>query len=130
MKIAAVVSDFYPDIAEALLQSCRAELAAQKLALSSVASVPGALEIPFALDAVAKREKPDAMVALGCVIRGETFHFQIVSEISARGILEIQLRAGIPVGSAVLTVENMAQARARTGKGADAARAAVRLARL
>ena len=127
MKIAVVVADFYPDIAEALLESCRAEAEGHDV---EIMRVPGALEIPFALKIVAEQKKPDAMVALGCVIRGETYHFQTVSDMCARGILQVQMQTNIPIGSGVLTVENMMQATARTGKGADAARAAITLAKL
>ncbi|MGI9296796.1 MAG: 6,7-dimethyl-8-ribityllumazine synthase [Gammaproteobacteria bacterium] len=132
MKISVVVADFYADIAEALLRSCTDALAAEGITVARVARVPGAMEIPFALKTVAEEflNTPDAMVALGCVIRGETYHFQTVADVCARGILQVQMQKNIPIGNGVLTVETMAQARAHIGNGAWAARAAAHLAKL
>lgn len=128
MKIAVVVADFYADIAGMLLESCRTETAGHDIIRT--VRVSGALEIPFALKTIAEQNSPEAMVALGCVIRGETYHFETVADVCAHGILQVQLQTNIPAGNGVLTVDNMAQARARTGKGADAARAAIRLAEI
>ena len=135
MKAAVVVADFYADIATALLESCNRELAAAKVQVLRTVHVPGAMEIPFALKTLAKQyalqnTKPNMMIALGCVVRGETYHFEIVSDICARGILQVQLETGVPIGNGVLTTESVAQAKARTDKGADAAKAALRLAKL
>lgn len=131
MKISVVVADFYSDIAEALLRSCTDALAADGIVVAQIARVPGAMEIPFALKTIAESPNPpDAMVALGCVIRGETYHFQTVADICARGILQVQMQMNIPVGNGVLTVETMEQARVRIDKGAQAARAAAHLAKL
>ena len=130
MKAAVVVADFYADIAGALLESCETALAAADIKMMRIVRVPGALEIPFALQTVAAQNLPQMMIALGCVIRGETYHFETVADICARGILQVQLQTDIPVGNGVLTVENMAQAIARTNKGADAARAAICLAEI
>ncbi len=130
MKAAVVVADFYADIAGALLESCETALAAADIKMMRIVRVPGALEIPFALQTVAAQNLPQMMIALGCVIRGETYHFETVADICARGILQVQLQTNIPVGNGVLTVENMAQAIARTNKGADAARAAICLAEI
>jgi 6,7-dimethyl-8-ribityllumazine synthase len=97
-------------------------------------SVPGALEIPLALQTLALERRGfgrrfDALVALGAVIRGETFHFEIVATESARGILEVQLETGVPVANGVLTTDSEEQARARVVvKGAEAARVAVEMA--
>ena len=128
--VAAVVADFYPDIAEGLVESCRAELKKHGATLARVEKVPGALEIPFALHSIALQDRPDAMVALGCVIRGETFHFEVVAETCAQGILQVQLQNNLAIGNGVLTVENFSQAKERIDKGAAAARAALRLAEL
>ena len=130
MKAAVVVADFYADIAGALLESCETALAAADIKMMRIVRVPGALEIPFALQTIAAQNLPQMMIALGCVIRGETYHFETVADICARGILQVQLQTDIPVGNGVLTVENMAQAIARTNKGADAARAAICLAEI
>lgn len=134
-RAAVVVADFYPDIAEELLARCETVLREEGMDIW-VLRVSGALDIPYALLAYCqteewnKRRRPDLMVALGCVIRGETHHFEVVANTSARGILEAQIRNRVPVGNGVLTVDTMEQARARLDKGAEAARAAVRLARL
>ena len=128
--VAAVVADFYPDIAEGLLESCRAELEKHGATLARVEKVPGALEIPFALHSIALQDRPDAMVALGCVIRGETFHFEVVAATCSQGILQVQLQNNLAIGNGVLTVENFSQAKERIDKGAAAARAALRLAAL
>ena len=130
MKAAVVVADFYADIAGALLESCETALAAADIKMMRIVRVPGALEIPFALQTIAAQNLPQMMIALGCVIRGETYHFETVADICARGILQVQLQTNVPVGNGVLTVENMAQAIARTNKGADAARAAICLAEI
>jgi 6,7-dimethyl-8-ribityllumazine synthase len=98
-----------------------------------VVSVPGALEIPLALQALALERRGftrryDALVALGAVVRGDTYHFEVVANESARGILEVQLETGIPVANGVLTTDTEDQARERVAKGAEAARVAVEMA--
>ena len=134
-RAAVVVADFYPEVAEGLLSRCEAVLRGEGMDVW-VLRVAGALEIPYALMAYCqteewnKRRRPDLMVALGCVIRGETYHFEVVANTSARGVLEAQIRNRVPVGNGILTVDTMEQALSRLDKGADAARAAVRLARL
>lgn len=132
MRAAVIVANFYRDIAEELLSSCRAELEGAKCEIAEVLNVPGALEIPFAmLSAARRRPPPDLMVALGCVIRGETYHFEVVANASAAGILQVQLQTGIPAGNGVLTVDDRQQAKDRMhGKGAAAASAALGLARI
>ena len=131
-----VEARFYDDIQDALLEGAVAELKAAGVAYD-VITVPGALEIPgaiaMAIDAAEKGGKPyDAAIALGCVIRGETIHFEIVSQESARGLLELSVARTIPIGNGIITVENEAQARARADisdqdKGGGAARAALAL---
>ncbi len=134
-----VEARFYDDIQDALLQGAVAELDAAGVA-HDVVTVPGALEIPaavaIAFDAAEKAGTPyDAAVALGCVVRGETFHFEIVSMESARGLMDLSVQRRIPLGNGILTVETdeQAWARARPGdlnKGGDAARAALAMLRL
>lgn len=126
-----VVANFYRDISDGLLSSCREALAANGCETRKVYTVPGALEIPPLLLHLARQETPpDLMAALGCVIRGETFHFEVVAQASAAGVLHAQMQTGIPVGNGVLTVENKEQAKARLNKGADAANAALALAKI
>jgi 6,7-dimethyl-8-ribityllumazine synthase len=98
---------------------------------TTLATVPGALEIPLALQTMAQSGKFDALVALGCVVRGETYHFEIVANESARGVSEVQLGTGVPVANAVLTTETDGQAEVRMHqKGMEAAQCAVEMARL
>jgi 6,7-dimethyl-8-ribityllumazine synthase len=94
-------------------------------------TVPGALEVASALQAMAEQDKFDALIALGCIIRGETYHFELVANESGAGVTRIALDNQIPIANAILTVENMAQAQARqTDKGVDAANVAVEMANL
>lgn len=123
MKAAVVVADFYPDIAQGLLESCESVLAAESVTWR-VRRVGGALEIPLALQQMAG-DGVDFLVALGCVIRGDTYHFEVVANTGAYGIMRVQLTTGVPVGNGVLTVENKGQALARLDKGGAAARAAL-----
>ena len=132
-RMLIVQACFYDDIADALLSGARAVLDEAGVEYASI-TVPGALEIPAAIAMALEAADYDGVVALGCVIRGETYHFEIVSNESARGLMELSLR-GIPLGNGILTVENEAQAKARAGgaegnKGADAARAALAMAQL
>jgi 6,7-dimethyl-8-ribityllumazine synthase len=124
---------FNIDICEGLLSACVAEL--KRLGLAdddiTIATVPGALEIPLALQAMANTGKYDALVALGAVIRGETYHFEVVSNDACRGLMEVQLDTGVPIANGILTCENDDQALARMRqKGADCAQAAVEMANL
>jgi len=94
-------------------------------------TVPGALEVPLALQAMAERAEYDALIALGCIIRGETYHFELVANESGAGVSRIGLDYNLPIANAILTTENRAQAVARqTDKGRDAARVAVEMAML
>ena len=130
--MALVVSRFNEKFCERLLAGALAELAALGVNDADIETVhvPGALEIPMALQWLAQGGRFDALVALGVVIRGETYHFEIVSNESSRGVMEVQLQTGIPVANGILTTENEAQTEARIGKGAEAARVAVEMARL
>ncbi len=138
LAVAIVWSRFNEDVVRELLTSCDRELVNLGVAPADidVVSVPGALELPLALQALALRTRGfgrryDALVALGAVIRGETYHFEVVANESARGILEVQLETGIPVANAVLTTGTEEQARERAAiKGAEAARVAVEMANL
>jgi 6,7-dimethyl-8-ribityllumazine synthase len=133
MRVGLVMSRFNEDIGEGLLSGCSAELLRLGVAASDIhlLTVPGALEIPLTLQAMAQSDRYDALVALGCVVRGETYHFEIVSNESARGITDVQLTTGIPIANAVLTTENDDQALARmVQKGTEAAQAAVEMANL
>ena len=137
LRVAIVWSRFNEELVRQLLTACDRQLV--ELGVSEdhidVVSVPGALEIPIALQTLALERRGlagrryDALVALGCVVRGETFHFEIVAGESARGILDVQLETGIPIANGVLTTENEAQAAERAPvKGAEAARVAVEMA--
>jgi 6,7-dimethyl-8-ribityllumazine synthase len=93
--------------------------------------VPGALEVPLALQALAEKNRYDALIALGCVIRGETYHFELVANESGAGVSRVALDYQLPIANAILTTENLEQAIARqTDKGRDAARVAVEMANL
>ena len=133
MRIGIVRSRFNGWAGEALLQSCISEprrLGVDEDDVTHV-TVPGALEVPIALAKLAQAQDYDALIALGCVIRGDTYHFDIVAKESARGIARVALEHGIPVANAVLTTENEAQARDRVDeKGREAARVAVEMANL
>ena len=133
LRIGIVVARFNADIGDGLLASCTAELT--KLGVSAddvtIVSVPGALEAPLVLQHMAVSDSYDALIALGAVIRGETYHFEIVSNESARGIMSVQLDTGIPIANGILTTENDDQATARMAqKGADCAAVAVEMVNL
>jgi 6,7-dimethyl-8-ribityllumazine synthase len=130
MRLAIVASRFNEEIASQLLARARAE--AEKLGVRElrVERVPGALEIPIALQWLAQSGRYDALAAVGCVIRGETYHFEIVCSESARGVMDVALEFGVPVGNGILTTEDEAQALARLDKGAEAVRVALEMAEL
>jgi 6,7-dimethyl-8-ribityllumazine synthase len=133
LRVGLVMSRFNRDVGEGLLGGCSAELIRLGVRESDMqlATVPGALELPLGLKAMAQSGKFDALVALGCVIRGETYHFEIVANESARGITEVQLATGVPIANAVLTTEDDDQALARMRqKGMEAAQAAIEMANL
>jgi 6,7-dimethyl-8-ribityllumazine synthase len=133
LRIGIVQARFNVGITDRLVQACLAELETLGVAKKHIehVSVPGALEIPIVLQALAQRQDFDALVAIGCVIRGETYHFELVCNESAAGITRVGLDHETPIVNAVLTVENEAQALARADeKGRDAARVAVEMANL
>jgi 6,7-dimethyl-8-ribityllumazine synthase len=133
MRVGIVLSRFNADIGDGLLSACTAELAKLGVASDAItlATVPGALELPVVLQEMALSEKFDALIALGAIIRGETYHFEVVANESARGISEAQLNTGVPIANAVLTTEDDDQAIARMHvKGAEAAQVAIEMANL
>ena len=128
LRIGIVLSRFNSDVGDGLLGACKTELRKLGVADSDVTlvTVPGALETPLVLQTMALSGKFDALIALGAVIRGDTYHFEVVSNESARGISEVQLETGVPVANAILTTDNDDQALARMSvKGAEAAAVAI-----
>ena len=133
LSIGIVRARFNDDITSALAQACITELLTLGVEADDIrhVTVPGALEVPVALKALAATEDHDALVALGCIIRGETYHFELVANESGAGVSRVGLDHGLPIANAILTVENEAQAWARVEeKGRDAARVAVEMANL
>ena len=128
-RIGVVHSRFNEEICAALLEGARAE-AARLGVQAEFVSVAGALEIPLALQWLAQSGRFEALAAIGAVIRGDSFHFEIVATESARGIMDVALEFGLPVANGVLTTDDEAQALARRDKGAEAVRVAVEMARL
>jgi 6,7-dimethyl-8-ribityllumazine synthase len=133
LRIGIVQARFNEDHCSALTNACINELIALGVAQSDIklVTVPGALEIPFALQKMAETGEFDGLVALGAVIRGETYHFELVSNESAAGITRISLDSGLPIANGVLTCDNDEQAQVRVAiKGADCAKAVVEMANL
>lgn len=137
LRVAIAMARFNPDIGNGLLSACCAEL--RKLGVAPadtlIVTVPGALELPLTLQRLALSGKYDALVALGAVIRGETYHFEIVSNESARGIMDLTVGKRLCIGNGILTVEDEEQAWARArisegDKGGGAARAALSMVEL
>jgi len=136
LRIAIVVSRFNDDVTRRLLRGAREALHKHGVAEEEIDVfwVPGSLELPVTALALAEKGEHDAIVALGAVIRGETFHFEIVATQAAQGLMQVQLDTGVPIAFGVLTTEDRDQALARSGptnnKGADAAEAAIETANL
>jgi 6,7-dimethyl-8-ribityllumazine synthase len=133
LRVGIVMSRFNLPVCEGLLSACVAELKRLGVADAdmAIATVPGALEIPLVLQSMANSRRFDALVALGAVIRGETYHFEVVSNDACRAIMEVQLDTGIPVANGILTCETDEQAEVRMqSKGSDCAQAAVEMANL
>jgi 6,7-dimethyl-8-ribityllumazine synthase len=133
LRIGIVVGRFNQQVGERLLASCTSELTRHGVREPDVRviTVPGALEIPLALQKMANTGKYDALIALGAVIRGETYHFEVVANESASGISSVALDSGVPVANGVLTTNDEKQALARVSeKGADCARVAIEMANL
>ena len=133
LKIGIVQARFNANITDALAAACTAELLALGVAEKDIThiTVPGALEVAVALQAMAEKSSFDALIALGCIIRGETYHFELVANESGAAITRIGLDYQVPIANAVLTTENLEQAVARQEeKGRDAARVAIEMANL
>ncbi len=133
LSIGIVQARFNESITNALAQACWQELLALGVEEKNIhhIKVPGALEIPSALQALAERDQYDALIALGCIIRGETYHFELVANESGASVSRLALDYQLPIANAILTVENVAQAEARqVDKGRDAAQVAVEMANL
>jgi 6,7-dimethyl-8-ribityllumazine synthase len=131
--IGIVQARFNEDITNELARACKAELLALGVSEKHIdhVRVPGALEVPVALQAMAEKNRYDALIALGCIIRGETYHFELVANESGSSVSRIALDYQIPVANAIITTENLEQALVRqTDKGRDAARVAVEMANL
>jgi 6,7-dimethyl-8-ribityllumazine synthase len=133
LRIGIVQARFNEGVTNALRDACLAELAALGVPDAQIAqhTVPGALEVPLALKWLAHRGEFDALVALGCIIRGETYHFELVANESGAGVSRVALDFDIPIANAILTTEDLPQATLRQlEKGRDAARVAVEMALL
>jgi 6,7-dimethyl-8-ribityllumazine synthase len=133
LRIGIVQARFNAGVTDALASACKQGLLDLGVAQRDIHhfTVPGALEVPTALQALAEKNHYDALVALGCIIRGETYHFELVANESGAGVTRVSLDYQIPIANAILTVENMAQAEARQlDKGRDAAHVAVEMANL
>ena len=133
LRIGLVQSRFNEVVCEGLLAACRAQLVQQGVKEDDItlATVPGALETPLVLQRMAQSGKYDALIALGAVIRGDTYHFEVVSNESARGVSDVQLQSGMPIANAILTTDTDEQAEARMNvKGAEAALVAIEMVNL
>jgi 6,7-dimethyl-8-ribityllumazine synthase len=133
LSIGIVQARFNASVTDALAAACKAELIALGVSDKDIdhITVPGALEVPVALQALAEKGKYDALVALGCIIRGETYHFELVANESGSAVTRLALDYQLPIANAILTTEDMPQAIARQDeKGRDAARVAVEMANL
>jgi len=133
LVIGIVQARFNQGVTDTLAKACREELLARGVTASDIEHVlvPGALEVPVALQAMAEKGGYDALIALGCIIRGETYHFELVANESAAGVTRVALDYQLPVANAILTTENMEQAVARqVEKGRDAAQVAIEMANL
>ncbi|MEY4345702.1 MAG: hypothetical protein RL032_1534 [Pseudomonadota bacterium] len=133
LKIGVVQARFNADITNALATACKAELVALGVSEKDIdhITVPGALEVAVALQAMAEKGTYDALVALGCIVRGETYHFELVANESGAAVTRVSLDYQLPIANAILTTEDMPQAVARqTEKGRDAARVAIEMANL
>ncbi len=133
LSIGIVQARFNESVTNALAAACRSELLALGVLEKNIThvKVPGALEVPCALQAMAESNKYDALIALGCIIRGETYHFELVANESGAAVTRLALDYQLPIANAILTTENLAQAEVRQhDKGHDAARVAVEMANL
>jgi len=133
LKVGIVQARFNASITDALAQACKAELLQLGVTEKDIDhfTVPGALEVPVALQALAEKAGYDALIAIGCIIRGETYHFELVANESGSGVTRVSLDYQLPIANAILTTEDLPQAVARQEeKGRDAARVAIEMANL
>jgi len=133
LRIGIVLSRFNPEVCEGLLAACRASLTEHGVKEDDITlvTVPGALEIPMALSFMGESDEFDALIALGAVIRGDTYHFEVVSNESSRGLNEVQRSCHTPIANAILTTDTDQQAIERMSvKGAEAAQVAIEMANL
>ena len=133
LAMGIVQARFNQSVTDALFHACKSELMLLGVEEKNIfhIKVPGALEVPVALQALAESDKYDALIALGCIVRGETYHFELVANESGSAVTRLGLDYQLPIANAILTTENMAQAVARQDeKGRDAARVAVEMANL
>ena len=133
LAVGIVQARFNESVTDALFSACKSELMLLGVEEKNIfhVKVPGALEVPVALQALAESDKYDALIALGCIVRGETYHFELVANESGSAVTRLGLDHQLPIANAILTTENMAQAVARQDeKGRDAARVAVEMANL
>ena len=133
LAVGIVQARFNESVTDALFNACKSELMLLGVEEKNIfhIKVPGALEVPVALQALAESDKYDALIALGCIVRGETYHFELVANESGSAVTRLGLDYQLPIANAILTTENMAQAVARQDeKGRDAARVAVEMANL
>ena len=133
-RVGIVASRFNGHIVDSLLESCQQKLWSAGIDKNDIVlkRVPGALEIPLALLTLSQHYSPplDVLIALGCIIKGDTYHFEVVCDVSAQGVLDVQLQTGIPIANAILTVYQEEQAWLRVDKGAEAAQSALEMAEL
>ena len=133
LSVGIVASRFNQPVVDELLDACLSQLEKEGISKNNIdlESVPGALEIPIILDLMALKKKYHVLIAIGAVIRGETYHFEVVSDQSAQGLLQVQLNHHIPIINGIITTNDDDQAFARTKiKGAEAAKAAIEMAHL
>jgi len=130
LTIGIVAARYNREIVDALLEGAMEVLKEQGAKADPILSVPGSYEIPLAAQAIADKGDVDAVICLGCVIKGETAHFEHVAEAAAKGILDVSLETGVPCIFCVLTTYTEQQARARMDKGREAAETAIEMANL
>lgn len=129
LHVAIIRSDYNQDIVNALYENCFQTLLKSGVEAINITSVnvPGAFEIPFASQQLINKDQPDVVITLGCLIRGETPHFDIIAAACARGIMDVSLKTNVPIIFGVLTTENLSQAKARLDKGVEVALAAIEM---
>ncbi|MBN2306817.1 6,7-dimethyl-8-ribityllumazine synthase [Candidatus Peregrinibacteria bacterium] len=132
LKVGIVQSEYNSEIGEILLKSCRKTLLKAGVLEKNIqlTNVPGAFEIPYACQKMIQSKKPDVVIALGAIIKGGTPHFDYIASTCSAGIMDVSLNTEVPIVFGVLTTNNLAQAKARTGKGVEAAQTALQLSNL